>query len=315
MAEEDKKKKNKNLKMDWTIELARIPATLTIIFGHMFLYSQWLPSGHWLGFPIPIAIGIFMYCSGYVNGLKNKFSAPGTLTLSKYGNYVKNRFIRLYIGYYLALTSVFIARLVSGSLVNPDILVNITPWTLFMDLTSTWSVFDPGAVIASSMGAGSIWSEGWFIGANFLVSLLYPILNRLMSKNRIYIYLIFISFASLRVSIILYAILSGNLMFTIYAYFTWFAWIDVYTLGLILGDKYRITKGIPIVKTKFQRLIVRIGIRTWPMYLTHIIPIVFISKFAAPYEFIIIFLIILPLTELYYRILKKIYTFIKKWIK
>ncbi|TFF89164.1 MAG: hypothetical protein EU549_01600, partial [Promethearchaeota archaeon] len=82
MAESEANERKKS-QMNWKIELVRIPATLTIIFGHMMLYSQWISMGHWLGWPIPVAIGVFMYLSGYVKGLKSDFRDRESLTLSK----------------------------------------------------------------------------------------------------------------------------------------------------------------------------------------------------------------------------------------
>ena len=170
MTEREDKEKKKFAKMDWRIELARIIAIGIIIIFHILLFTEWVGRAEFhKTWPFVIALGCFFYCSGNVQGLKDEFNKPGSLTIKKYFKYVKNRFLRLYIGYYLGLGGFLIAKLIAG---KPII---ITPWTLFLDLTSLWPLL--------TGNAGGIWPEGWFVGALLLVSLIYPFLRR-MKKNR-----------------------------------------------------------------------------------------------------------------------------------
>ncbi|MHA1271698.1 MAG: acyltransferase family protein [Candidatus Helarchaeota archaeon] len=285
-------KKPKIFSRDWRIEAARIPSTITIIFGHMFLYTSYIPQGSPLGWPIPVAIGVFIYCAGYVNGLKDDFNKPGTLTLSNYAKYVKKRFLRLFSGYYLAFLAVFIARILSGTLPPID------PFNIFLDFTSLWSIFKPG-------GSGSIWNEGWFVGAIFIISLVYPFIKRLKSINKYYILLVIAITSIIRIFLLIF-------ISPIYAYFTPYAWFAEYSVGMIIGEYNSKYKLIPIVKRKFQRLIIKGGDRTWPMYLVHVIPILFMSYLAPVWQFVIAFLVILLLTEVFYWILKYINRVLKR---
>lgn len=281
-------KNNKIFLKKWKVELARILAIYTIIIGHMILYSDWIPMGHLWGWPIPVALGVFVYCAGYVQGLQNELDMDTSLNFDKYKKFVAKRFIRLYIGYYIALFSVFIARIISGTLPPLD------PFNLFLDLTSLWTVFKPG-------GIGSIWSEGWFIGAIFILSMIYPFLRRIKSKNRLFIYFIIVLITVIRLSLIF---VLGPYYGSIYAYFTPYGWIAEYSIGMLIGIYYAKHKTFQRNRRKYQRVIVMIGNRTWAMYLVHSISLVFISLYAPIWEFLILLIIIMVLTEVYFRVLR-----------
>lgn len=281
---------NKILLKKWKVELARILAIFTIIIGHMILYSGWLPMGHLWGWPIPVALGVFVYCAGYVQGLQNELDMDVSLNFDKYKKFIIKRFVRLYIGYYIALFSVFIARVISGTLPPLD------PFNLFLDLTSLWTVFKPG-------GIGSIWSEGWFIGAVFILSMIYPFLRRIKSKSTIFIYFIIGIISTIRVS---FMFLLGPYYGSIYAYFTPLGWIAEYSIGMLIGIYYSKHKTFQRNRKKYQRIIVMIGNRTWAMYLVHSISLVFISLYAPIWEFVILLLIIMVLAEIFFRVLRMV---------
>jgi len=291
--------KGRNKKrMDWRIELARIPSIIVVVIVHMQLDSEWI-NGTTMpqNFLLYIAMGVFMFASGFVQGLKNEFNSPGTITKNSYLKYIKKRALRLYIGYYLALGAVFLSRIIAYYVISKPFPYVPTPWTIFLDLTGTWGLFSIG-------GCGGIWPPGWFICAIFLISLLYPFLRRLNSNNKKYLLLIIGITITIRIIVAL----------TLYnpAYFFPYSWISEFTIGMMIGDWSRRTGGPPIITKNYQKTIIKLGARVWPMYLCHIVPIVWISYLAGIWEFVIIFTIILPLTEVYRRLLNFINRKIKK---
>jgi peptidoglycan/LPS O-acetylase OafA/YrhL len=292
-------KSNKLLLKKWKVELARVLAIFTIIIGHMILYSSWIPMGSLWGWPIPVALGVFVYCAGYVQGLRNELDMNISLNVNKYKTFLLKRFIRLYLGYYIALLSIFIAQVISGTLPNFD------PFNLFLDLTSLWTIFKPG-------GIGSIWSEGWFIGAVFILSMIYPFLRRIESKNRLFIYFIIVLITVIRLSLIF---LLGPYIGSIYAYFTPYGWIAEYSIGMLIGIYYYKHKTFQRNTRKFQKVIVMMGDRSWALYLVHSISLVFISILAPIWEFFILFLIIMVLAEIYFRFLRVLQQRIFKLLK
>jgi len=290
----------KTKRMDWRIELIRIPAILAVVIVHMQLESGWI-NGSTMpqNFILYIAMAMFMYASGFVQGLKNEFSNPGDINKKSYFKYIKKRFLKLYIGYYLAFGTVFLSRLFAYYIINKPFPLIYTPWSLFLDLTGTWGLF-------TTCGCGGIWPPGWFICAIFMISLIYPFLRRLSSINKIYIYVV------MAIAIVMRIILA----ITLYnpAYFFPFSWITEFSIGMLFGKWSDSTGGPPVVSKRYQKVIIKLGARVWPMYLSHIVPIVWISYLAGFWEFFIIFIIIFPLTELFHRILIIINKKIKKII-
>ncbi|MHA1232320.1 MAG: acyltransferase family protein [Candidatus Helarchaeota archaeon] len=283
---------NKNIKtkkrMDWRIEFARIPAIIVVVVVHMQLDTGWIESNTMpQNFLLYVAMAVFMFASGFVQGLKDEFNKEGSIS-KKYSKYVKKRFIRLYSGYYLALGSVFLSRLFAYYIISRPFPCEFNAWTIFLDLTGTWGVF-------TQTGCGGIWPPGWFIGAIFIISLLYPFLRRLSSINKMYIYIIMIITVIARIIV----------AFTLYnpAYFFPLVWLTEFCLGMLIGDWSRRTGGPPEVNKSYQRGIIKLGRRVWPLYLCHIVPIVWMSMYADLWEFIVVFIICLSLTELYHRIL------------
>ena len=84
------KETKKEIKKDWRIELARLISIVIIIIYHIFIFTNWVDINNWFQtWPIVVAIGCFMYCSGNVHGLKKEFNEPGSLSISNYLNFVK----------------------------------------------------------------------------------------------------------------------------------------------------------------------------------------------------------------------------------
>ncbi|MBD3227642.1 MAG: acyltransferase family protein [Candidatus Lokiarchaeota archaeon] len=287
----------KSTVMDWRIELARIPPVIIVVIIHMLLDSRWIGS-HTSPFNIMlfVSMAVFFYASGFVHGLKKEFDSPETLNKSIYFKFVKKRFLRLYIGYYLALGTVLLSRIIAYYTINQPFPFEFTPLTIFLDLVSGWGF--------TLSGCGGVWPPGWFICAIFMISLIYPFLRIIHSINKIYLYLIIIITIIVRIWVAI----------TLYnpAYFFPFAWIAEFSIGMLIGISSKSSGGPPKPTKKYQKRIITIAKRVWPMYICHIVPIVFISYLAPLWEFILIFTTIFPLTEAYYRIIEKIYGFLGK---
>ena len=287
----------KPVRLDWRVEMARIPSIIAVVIVHILLHSEWIGNTTMpYNLFLYVAMAVFMFSSGYVRGLKKEFNTPGTPNISTYGKFVENRFIRLYIGYFLALGSVFLARVLAYYIIKKPI--DVTPISIILDLTDTWNLFQP-------VGCGGIWPPGWFICAIFLVSLIYPFLRKLKSINKIYIYIIIGITLFFRILVAL----SPN---PNPAYFFPFSWITEFSIGMMIGEWVNTTGGPPENTRKYQKVIIKLGSRVWAMYLCHIVPIIFISYHAQFWECVIIFIVMFPLTELYYRLLKFIYKKVKK---
>ncbi|TFF89163.1 MAG: hypothetical protein EU549_01595 [Promethearchaeota archaeon] len=283
--------------IDWRIEFIRISAIITVVFIHMLLNSSWIGS---FTFPFNlmlfIAMALFFYASGFVHGLKNEFNSPETFNKSLYFKFVKKRYLRLYIGYYIALGTVLLSRIIAYYIISKPFPCEFTPINIFLDLASAWGF--------TINGCGGLWPPGWFILAIFMISLLYPFLRRLYSINRKYIYVIMIMTVAIRIYIA-FTLLNP-------AYFFPFVWITEFCIGMMIGISSKSSGGPPKPTKKYHKVIIKIAKRAWPMYICHIVAIVFISYLASIWEFIIIFIVILVLTELYYRLLEFIYKFLKK---
>ena len=275
-------------RIDYQIEATRIIAITSIIIYHILFEAGWfLTQGEALTVvkPFTIAIAILMFDSGFVHGLKEEFESQGSLNKSTYFSYIKRRFLRLYIGYYLAYTAVFITKFITN---QP---MTITPFTLFFDLTNTWGIFFGRA--------SEIWEVGWFLCALFWLSVLYPFVRRLMSIRLTYTYIII----TLSFCFIVF------FFFTAYhvAYFHPIAWIPEFFGGVLLG-RYTALKGTrpKPATTRFQKIIVKMGARTYSVYLAHMVPILLLSFRPPIWEYIIAVIGILILSEAFYRLLKLI---------
>jgi peptidoglycan/LPS O-acetylase OafA/YrhL len=283
--------------LDWRLELARIPPIITVVIVHMLLDSKWIGTDtmpH--NFFLFVAMAVFFYVSGFVQGLKKEFTRRGDINKLSYFNYIKKRFIRLYSGYYIALGSVFVSRLIAYYTLNINYPNNpidtFSAWSLFLDLSSLWPLL-------TTSGCGGIWPPGWFICSMFVLSLLYPFLRRIYSKSRKYIYLIISITTTLRILVALSPYANP-------AYFFPLSWLSEFSLGIIIGEWSSSTGDRPPLNKKYQTVIVKLANRVWPMYICHLIPIVWISMYAKFWECLLIFIIIFPLTEVYYRILKRV---------
>jgi len=286
--------------MDWRPEAIRVPSIFVIVAGHMLFFTGYLLNDArnplvWCG---GLAIGAFMACSGYVHGLKDEFNRSGTLNRSNYIKYFKSRFLRLYIGYYLAVIVVFIAKLMAGFSVefsttgelvygvsNP---IYITPASLLLDITCMWPLF--------TANLGGIWPEGWFVCAILILSLAYPIFRRIYSINKNYLYAIMVIIIIVRLVVIVF--INAN-----YAYYFPFAWTAEFCLGMIIGNKVCRSGGPTPPSTPYQRLIISAAARVWPIYLFHMAAIVFMPEFAPIKDFFLTILVVVILTEIFYRIL------------
>jgi len=272
--------------IDYQIEATRIIAIISTVIYHMILESGWfLTEGEALIAIKPVAIfmAILMFDSGFVHGIKEEFESQSSLNKSTYFSYIKKRFLRLYIGFYLAYTAVFITKFISR---YP---MTITPYTLFFDLTNTWGLF-----FGTS---GEIWGIGWFLCAIFWLSVLYPFIRRLLSISLIYVYIII----TLSLCFVVF------FFFTAFhvAYFHPFAWIPEFFGGVLLG-RHTALKGTrpKLATTRFQKIIIKMGARTYAIYLAHMIPIVILSYRPPIWEYIIAAIGVLILSEAFYRLLK-----------
>ncbi|MHA1129796.1 MAG: acyltransferase family protein [Candidatus Helarchaeota archaeon] len=289
--------------MDWRPQSIRLFAIFIVIIGHMLFTTHYLINDArfplvWLG---GVAIGFFMACSGYVHGLKDEFNKSGTLNYKSYVKFFKSRFLRLYIGYYLALIVVLIAKILAGYTVifsfskplpfnhpNP---MPITPASLALDLTCMWPFL--------TLNIGGIWPEGWFICAMIILSLTYPLLRRIYSINKNYLYTIIIGTFIFRMIILI--CINAN-----YAYYFPYAWVAEFGIGIILGDKVRLKGGPKPPDTAYKRFFIKAAERVWPLYLFHMAAVVFMPSYAPLKDFLITALVVLVLMEIFYRILRVI---------
>ncbi|MFX1293388.1 MAG: acyltransferase family protein [Promethearchaeota archaeon] len=300
----------KEVPLDWKPQGIRLFSILVVVVGHTLFYTGYLINDAkyplvWFG---GVAIGCFMACSGYVHGLKDEFNKTGSLNISTYGKFFKKRLFRLYIGYYIALFVILVAKIVAGFSFyfttsepidfGPNNPIQITPISLFLDLTCMWPLF--------TASTGGIWAESWFICAMMVLSLTYPLLRRLNSINKYYLYLVIIITLIFRFYII-FAI-NANL-----AYYFPLAWTAEFSLGIIIGDRV-CKKGGPIPPTApYQHRINAAAERVWPLYLFHMVPVVFMTPLIvvgdiviprAPFwEFLLVIPAILITAEVFHRIL------------
>ncbi|TFF89162.1 MAG: hypothetical protein EU549_01590 [Promethearchaeota archaeon] len=298
-----KDKKNSEDFIDWRIELARIPPMVAIIIVHMLLNAEYITPNILSPFDwsLFISLAAFFYISGYVQGLKDEYEEPGSLDKSEYIKHVKDRFLRLYPGYYIALASVFLAQVLAQIFVNKPLI--ITPWGLFLDLTSLTPIL---GIFGTE---GAVWPIGWFVFAMFTIHLLYPIIRRLISKNNRNFYII------IALSIIFKIFLA--IFIPIAAYFFPLSWLAEFTIGIKIGIWSASEPRNSKPTKKFQKLFIKMGKRIWAVYLIHMAPIAFITTGASAsiLECIIIFIAIIILSELFYRLLRKINRLINKYLK
>lgn len=306
-------KQKKEVPLDWRPQAIRIFSIFFVVVGHMLFFTQYLENDAvkeplvWFG---GLAIAFFMVCSGYVHGLKDEFNKPGALTGSSYVKFFKSRFFRLYLGYYLAIIIVIVAKLMAGFSmtfsataglqfgVTRDMI--LTPTSLILDLTCMWPLV--------TMNLGGLWPEGWFISAMIILSLSYPLLRKIHSMNKYYLYLIMIFTTVVRILVIIF--INAN-----YAYYFPFAWTAEFSLGIILGDRVRRGGGPKPPSASYQKVIISLGTRVWPLYLVHMAAVVFMFDYAPVKDFLFTILVFLILTEIFYRILSLINNklgFIKK---
>jgi len=288
--------------MDWRPEGIRIMAIFYIVLGHMLLYTDYLTNDArnplvWIA---GVAIAFFIACSGYVHSLKDEFNKPGSLSLSRYWKFIKNRILHLYIGYYIALVVILIAKGCAGYTIiyDPSKLVFgatnpivISPGSLVLDLTCMWPLVT-GLL-------GGIWPEGWFVCAIMILSLAYPFLRRLNSMNKNYMYFIIIVAVVCTILVIFFS----N---PYYAYHFPFAWTAEFSLGIMLGNKICMKGGPAPPTALYKQIIIRMATRVWPIYLFHIAAIVFMPPFASLQDFIITIIVIVILVEFFVRILHDI---------
>jgi peptidoglycan/LPS O-acetylase OafA/YrhL len=286
-------KDNKKIFFDWRVEFARILAMIYIVIIHLIRNANYIEINilsplYWVLF---VAMATFFYISGHVQGLKDDFGEQISLNKSAYLKYVKSRFLRLYPGYYVALLSIFLARFLAFLIVNKPFM--ITGWGLFLDLTSLTSVL---GVFGKE---GAIWPIGWFIFALFFVNLLYPVIRRIISMKKMYIYLLIIGIIAFRLSFLFY------LPYAAYYFPT--SWLAEFTIGVMIGRWSASTGGPPKPRKRYQKIIIKAGSRVWPMYLTHMMAIAFVTLGASAtlLELVIIFISIIIISEIYYRLLKK----------
>ncbi|MBD3227643.1 MAG: hypothetical protein GF329_05590 [Candidatus Lokiarchaeota archaeon] len=293
-------KKSENF-IDWRIEFARIPPMIAIIIVHMLLNADYISPSILSPFDwsLFISITVFFYISGHVQGLQYEYEEPGSLTKSEYIKHVKDRFLRLYPGYYLALISVFIAKVLAWIFVNKPLI--ITPWGLLLDLSSLTPIL---GIFGTE---GAIWTVGWFVFAMFIVHLIYPFIRRLLSKGERNFYIIIIASITFRILLAIFIPPA--------AYFFPLAWLTEFTIGIKVG-KWSATGGHK-PPNKFQKIIIKMGKRIWAVYLIHMAPIAFITSGATAsiLEFVIIFIVIIILSELFYRLLKIVNGIINKKFK
>jgi len=287
--------------VDWRPELVRLLSITVVIIFHIEFYTQTLENNY--SNPLVLlgglAIGAFMVCSGYVNGLKDEFSQPGSLTGKTYEIYVKKRFLRLYLGYFLAVNIVFLAKFLAGytitfslsgalefGLTNP---LHLTPASLALDYSTLWPLV--------TGYSGGIWPEGWFVSAVIMLSLIYPFLRRLYSLNKFYLY------SLIGVTIVLRVII-GYTINPNYAYYFPFAWTAEFSIGILLGTYIRESNHLASHPATYQKIIISLAIRVWPLYLIHMAIIVFMQTYYSPLAIILLTLLIFAATEVFYRLLQ-----------
>ena len=290
------KRESDNKSFDYRIEAIRIVIMLAVVAAHMYLYTIWLGkrnivtfllnnmnlSGLYIFLSIAFCMGILIFFSGFVYGIRNYFE--DSLTKEAYVEHIKKRFLRLYPSYYLALFTVFIAKVI---VCYP---MKLTPISIILDLTNIWSLFfiSPG---------GDIWAEGWFIAAVFWLAVIYPFIRRLMENNKKYIYILILFGFSFKIFLIIIG-LSG------YAYTHPFAWLGEFCWGILYGKNISEKgKSLRLAETKTKKAIIKMGARVLPMYLAHSAVIVFISFRPPFWEYIVAFIFILLLSEIFYRLL------------
>ena len=279
----------------------RLLAITVVIIFHIEFYTQSLGNNYsnpliWLG---GLAIGAFMVCSGYMHGLKDEFSKPGSLSGKTYEIYLKKRLICLYVGYFLALTIVFLAKLLAGYTISFSLsgdlvfghtnTLHLTPTSLVLDITSLWSLV--------TGNSGGIWPEGWFVSAIIMLSLIYPLLRRLYSLNKFYIYSI------IGVTIVIRVII-GYTINPNYAYYFPFAWTAEFSLGILLGNYIRESHPLSSQPALYKKIISSLAARVWPLYLIHMAIIVFMQTYYSPLDIILLTLLIFAATEGFYRLLQ-----------
>jgi hypothetical protein len=286
--------------MDWRPQAIRIFSIFIVVAGHMLFTTQYLVNDPrhplvWLG---GIAIGFFMACSGFVHGLKDEFNKPGVLNLKSYVKFFKNRFLRLYIGYYIALIVILIVKIFAGfapyfSLTAPLPLLHpvpmpITPASLTLDLTCMWPLV--------TLANGGIWPEGWFICCILILSLTYPFFRRLYSINKKYLYGIIIGAFIMRIITIFW-------INATYAFYFPYAWTSEFALGIVLGDRVRLGGGPKPPDTRYKRFFIEAGKRVWPLYLYHMVVVVFMPVHASVGLFVLTSIGVLIVMEIFYRVL------------
>ncbi|MHA1232321.1 MAG: acyltransferase family protein [Candidatus Helarchaeota archaeon] len=276
---------NENYDMvDYRIELAKFISIVIVVILHLLVITQWFIEDNWFQtWPVVFAIGCFMYCSGYVHGLKNEFTKPSDVSPSKYFSFLKKRFTRLYIGYYIGLILVLIVKLI---LSYP---ITITTWTIFLDITGFWPL------IVGDMGG--IWPYGWFVCSIFMLNIIYPFIK--VMKRR-YLALIIGLTVFLRIFVFLSAYPEP-------AYYFPFSWLTEFSVGILFGDNRRRQGKLSWKHSQFNIYVIKMGKRIWPLYLVHIPPILFLPLYPSLWECLIVIFIIAIMTEILYHSLNKIY--------
>lgn len=299
------KSSQQNFFMDWRPEAIRTVSICYIILGHMLLTTAYIKNDprNPLVLTAGIMIGFFIFCSAYVHGLKDEFNKSGSLNISTYWKFFKTRFLRLYIGYYLALVVVLIAKLCAGytfvfassgltiggsGKVTPII---ISPESMALDLTCLWPLVT-GLL-------GGIFPEAWFIGTILILSLAYPFLRRLNSINPKYLYLIIILTTVIRIIV---AIKSDPN----YAFHFPFAWTAEFSFGIMIGNRICMKGGPAPPNALYQRIIINMATRVWPLYLFHMTAVVFLPVGAPVIDFVLAYIVIIILAEFFRRVLRYI---------
>jgi len=291
--------------MDWRPEVIRIVSIFYIVLGHMLFYTGWLindPTNPlvWIG---GVGVAFFVVSSAYVHSLKDEFNKPGSLNFTSYWRFLKNRFLRLYIGYYLALVVTLIAKLWIGYTVvfspmgltiggsSRSVPIQISPESLVLDLTCMWPLI--------TGLEGGIFPEAWFICAIMILSLSYPFLRRLHSINPNYLYLIIIITTVFRLIVVIFS----NSAF---AYHFPFAWTAEFSCGIILGNRVCMGGGPAPPNSLSKRIIIRMATRVWPIYLFHMAVVVFMFDHAPVRDFIASLVVIIMIVEFFGQILRNI---------
>ncbi|MHA1271697.1 MAG: hypothetical protein ACTSPY_18045 [Candidatus Helarchaeota archaeon] len=89
-------------------------------------------------------------------------------------------------------------------------------------------------------------------------------------------------------------------------YFPYFL-LTEYSIGILIGKNRRKKKGIPSININIKKISVKYGEKVWPLYISHMLPIIFLSKYAPWWQFLILIPFFIILTELFYHLLNKIY--------